>query len=97
MDRTETRACRNEGRFLALFENILMGDQDIPIPNPFLGETMLAEKVDSWIAAYKAEGKAEGRKEGMATILRRMKSAGMTVADIAKITGMQEEEVRHLI
>lgn len=62
---------------------------------------MLAEKVDKWIAAYKAEGraegKAEGRREGMATILRRMKEAGMSVADIAQITGMPEEEVRHLI
>ena len=86
---------------------------------------MLAEKVDKWIAAYKAEGRAEGkaegkeegkaegraegivegraegktegRREGMATILRRMKEAGMSVADIAQITGMPEEEVRHLI
>ncbi len=66
---------------------------------------MLAEKVDKWIAAYKAEGRAEGkaegktegRREGMATILRRMKEAGMSVADIAQITGMPEEEVRSLI
>jgi len=62
---------------------------------------MLAEKVDKWIAAYKAEGKAEGRaegkREGMTTILRRMKEAGMSVIDIAQITGMPEEEVRHLI
>lgn len=69
---------------------------------------MLAEKVDKCIAAYKAEGKeegkaegraegkAEGRREGMATILRRMKEAGMSIADIAQITGMPEE-VRHLI
>ena len=86
-----------------------MRDQDIPIPNPFLGGTMLAEKVDKWIADYKAEGRAEGivegrtegktegRREGMATILRQMKEAGMSVADIAQITGMPEEEVRHLI
>ena len=66
---------------------------------------MLAEKVDTWIAAYKAEGRAEGRaegktegkREGMVTILRRMKEAGMSIADIAQITGMPEEEVRHLI
>ena len=58
---------------------------------------MLAEKVDKWIAADKAEGKAEGKREGMTTILRRMKEAGMSVADIAQITGMPEEEVRHLI
>jgi len=57
----------------------------------------LAEKVDKWIAAYKAEGKAEGRIEGMVTILERMKKAGMSVAEIAKITGMPEEEIRSLI
>ena len=83
--------------FSLFFENTLMRDQDIPIPNPFPGGTMLAEKVDKWIAAYKAEGKAEGRREGMATILRRMKEAGMSIADIAQITGMPEEEVRSLI
>jgi len=58
---------------------------------------MSAEKVDKWIAAYKAEGKAEGRIEGMAIILERMKKAGMSVAEIAKITGMPEEEIRSLI
>ena len=91
--------------FSLFFENTLMRDQDIPIPNPFVGGTMLAEKVDKWIAAYKAEGKkegkaegkAEGKIEGMATILCRMKKAGMSVADIAQLTGMPEEEVRHLI
>jgi len=83
--------------FSLFFENTLMRDQDIPIPNPFLGGTMLAEKVDKWIADYKAEGKAKGRREGMATILRRMKEAGMSIADIAQITGMPEEEVRSLI
>ena len=94
--------------FSLFFDNTLMRDKDIPIPNPFLGGTMLAEKVDKCIAAYKAEGKeegkaegraegkAEGRREGMATILRRMKEAGMSIADIAQITGMPEE-VRHLI
>jgi len=83
--------------FSLFFENTLMRDQDIPIPNPFVGGTMLAEKVDKWIAAYKAEGKAEGRIEGMAIILERMKKAGMSVAEIAKITGMPEEEIRSLI
>jgi predicted transposase/invertase (TIGR01784 family) len=62
---------------------------------------MLAEKVDKWIAAYKVKGKAEGRIEGriegMAIILERMKKAGMSVAEIAKITGMPEEEIRSLI
>ncbi len=87
--------------FSLFFENTFMRDQDIPIPNPFVGGTMLAEKVDKWIAAYKVKGKAEGRIEGriegMAIILERMKKAGMSVAEIAKITGMPEEEIRSLI
>jgi len=33
----------------------------------------------------------------MAIILERMKKAGMSVAEIAKITGMPEEEIRSLI
>lgn len=79
--------------FSLFFENTLKRDQNIPIPNPFHGGTMLAERVNRWIAEYKAEGKAEG----MATILRRMKNAGMSVAEIGKITGLPEEEIRHLI
>jgi len=79
--------------FSLFFANTFMRDQDIPIPNPFVRGTMLAEKVDTWIAAYKAEG----RIEGMVTILERMKKAGMSVAEIAKITGMPEEEIRSLI
>jgi len=75
------------------FENSLKRDDDIPIPNPFRGGTMLAERVNRWIAEYKAEGKAEG----MATIFRRMKQTGMSIADIAKVTGLSEDEIKHMI
>lgn len=53
---------------------------------------MLVETGDSWIVAYNDESKVEGRKEGMATIIRRMKNAGMSVGDIAKIAGIQKKK-----
>ena len=91
--------------FSLFFKNRLKRDDNIPIPNPFRGGTMLAEKVNRWIAEYKAEGKAEGKAEykaegkaeGMATILRRMKQTGMSIADIAKVTGLSEDEIKHMI
>jgi hypothetical protein len=51
--------------FSQVFEySIKPGHTNQPFPNPFKGETMLAEKVNRWIAEYKAEGKIEGRVEG---------------------------------
>ena len=66
---------------------------------------MLAERVNKWIAEYKAEGKAEGIAEGIqagkqeerASLLKRMKKAGLTIADIVHITGLPEDEIRHYI
>lgn len=78
---------------------------------------MLAERVNKWIAQYKAEGRKEGKEEGkkegllegrvegklegklegMATILKRMKEKGMSVTEIATITGLPEDEIQHLI
>ena len=82
---------------------------------------MLAERVNKWIAEYKAEGKAEGIAEGKAkgiaegkaegiaegiqagkqeeraSLLKRMKNAGLSIADIAHITGLPEDEIRHYI
>jgi len=62
---------------------------------------MLADRVNRWIAEYKAEGRAEGRAEGktegMASILRRMKKKGMSIAEIAQITGLSEDEIQHMI
>jgi predicted transposase/invertase (TIGR01784 family) len=103
--------------FSLFFENTLKRDDDISISNPFQGGTMLAERVNKWIAQYKAEGreegriqgkqegrlegklegKVEGKLEGMATILKRMKEKGMSVTEIATITGLPEDEIQHLI
>jgi len=75
----------------------LKRDESIPIPNPFRGGTMLTEKVNRWISEYKAEGKAEGRFEERMTILRRMKKTGMSVSEIAQITGISEDEIKHIL
>jgi len=58
---------------------------------------MLAEKVKRWTAELKAEGKAEGIAEGQRRLLKRMKAFGMSISEIAEITGLPEEEIRHLI
>ena len=58
---------------------------------------MLAERVNKWIAEYKAEGKAEGRLEERVSILKRMKKAGLSVSDMSQITGLSEDEIRHII
>jgi predicted transposase/invertase (TIGR01784 family) len=66
---------------------------------------MLAERVNKWIEEYKAQGKAEGLAEGKAegrleervSILKRMKKAGLSVSDMSQITGLSEDEIRHII
>ena len=70
---------------------------------------MLAEKVDRWIAQFKAKGKAEGITEGIAegevigkleerkTLLRRMRDFGMSIHEISQITGLPEYEIQHII
>ncbi|MCQ1539457.1 transposase [Methanocalculus taiwanensis] len=83
--------------FSLFFENTLKTDEDKPLPNPFCGDTMLKEKVKRWTAELKAEGKVEGKVEERRTLLRRMKAFGMSISEIAEITGLPEEEIRHLI
>jgi len=83
--------------FSLFFENTLKTDKNKPLPNPFCGETMLAEKVKRWTAELKAEGKVEGIAEGQRRLLQRMKAFGMSISEIAEITGLPEEEIRHLI
>ena len=87
--------------FSLYFESTLKRDEEKTITNPFQGGNMLAERVNKWIAEYKAEGKAEGiqagKQEERASLLKRMKKAGLTIADIAHITGLPEDEIRHYI
>jgi predicted transposase YdaD len=43
-----------------------------------------------------AEGKAEGLAEGIRVIAIQAKRMGLSVADIQKLTGLSEEEIRQL-
>ena len=42
------------------------------------------------------EGRAEGREEGIKDIARNLKSMGMSISDLSKATGLQEEEIKAL-
>ncbi len=44
-----------------------------------------------------AEGIQAGKQEERASLLKRMKKAGLSITDIANITGLPEEEIRHYI
>ena len=91
--------------FSLYFESTLKRDEDRSLSNPFQGGNMLAERVNKWIEEYKAQGKAEGSAEGKAegrleervSILKRMKKAGLSVSDMSQITGLSEDEIRHII
>ena len=42
------------------------------------------------------EGREEGRVEEKIAIARNLKSMGMSISDISKATGLQEEEIKEL-
>ena len=42
------------------------------------------------------EGRVEGRVEEKNAIARNLKSMGMSISDISKATGLQEEEIKEL-
>ncbi|MDY4628591.1 MAG: PD-(D/E)XK nuclease family transposase, partial [Prevotella sp.] len=44
----------------------------------------------------RAEGRVEGRVEEKIAIARNLKSMGMSISDISKATGLQEEEIKAL-
>lgn len=43
-----------------------------------------------------AKGREEGRAEGRADVARNLKKKGMSVSDIADVTGLTEEEIKAL-
>jgi predicted transposase YdaD len=69
------------------------------------GNTVIQEKVKGWIADLKAAGHAKGYSDGYSemqlkerrTLLLKMKAYGMSISEIAEVTGLSEEEIRHLI
>ena len=46
--------------------------------------------------AGRAEGFAEGQAQGIAEVAGKMLAAGMSIEEIARLTGLSEEEVRQL-
>ena len=42
----------------------------------------------------RAEGRVEGREEGIKSIARNLKSMGMSISDISKATGLQQDEIK---
>jgi len=72
--------------------------------NKWIAEYKAEGKAEG-IVEGKAKGKAEGIAEGIqagkqeerASLLKRMKKAGLSIADIAHITGLPEDEIRHYI
>ena len=47
-------------------------------------------------AEGRAEGRVEGRVEEKIAIARNLKSMGMSISDVSKATGLQEEEIKAL-
>jgi predicted transposase/invertase (TIGR01784 family) len=48
------------------------------------------------IAKGREEGRAEGITEGRADVARNLKKKGMSISDIADVTGLTEEEIKAL-
>lgn len=57
----------------------------------------IAEGIEKGIEKGIAEGKEEGRLEERVSILKRMKKAGLSISDMSQITGLSEDEIRHII
>ena len=56
-------------------------------------DTAIAEGRAKGRAEGRAEGRVEGRAEERRSVVRKMKAAGMSVADVARILDLPEEEV----
>ena len=48
------------------------------------------------LAKGRAEGQVEGERKGRAEVARNLKRIGMSIADIAKATGLSKEEIEAL-
>ncbi len=69
-------------------------DDDVVLNDVFVIKYQEGEK--SGIKKGLRKGRAEGRAEALVTIARRMKQKGDSVATIAEITGLSEEEIEKL-
>ena len=64
----------------------------VMIQNDVLGN-MRAEGREEGRAEGRAEGREEGREEERQSIAKKLKVMGMSAADIAKATGLSQEEI----
>ena len=56
----------------------------------------LKSSLDTAEEKGRVEGPVEGRVEEKIAIARNLKSMGMSISDISKVTGLQEEEIKEL-
>ena len=56
----------------------------------------LKNSLDTAEEKGREEGRVEGRVEEKIAIARNLKSMGMSISDISKATGLQEEEIKEL-
>ena len=56
----------------------------------------LKNSLDTAEEKGREEGRVEGRVEEKMAIARNLKSMGMSISDISKATGLQEEEIKEL-
>ena len=63
-------------------------------------EPTLSERIERWskelLQQGLAEGEAKGRVEGVHNVARNLLKKGMTVPDIAEVTGLTEREILSL-
>ena len=56
----------------------------------------IKNSIDTARKEGREEGREEGRVEEKIAIARNLKSMGMSISDISKATGLQEEEIKAL-
>ena len=56
----------------------------------------IKNSIDTARKEGRVEGRVEGRLEEKIAIARNLKSMGMSITDISKVTGLQEEEIKAL-
>ena len=56
----------------------------------------IKNSIDTARKEGRVEGRVEGRLEEKIAIARNLKSMGMSISDISKATGLQEEEIKAL-
>ena len=56
----------------------------------------IKNSIDTARKEGRVEGRVEGEKRKAIAIARNLKSMGMSISDVSKATGLQEEEIKEL-